>query len=239
MAVLTQSNNKAELRILTPIGMLGQGFSEDTFWRAIENGVDAMILDSGSTDSGPGKLATGSTSVPRIKYERDLAILVKACHSHRIPLLIGSAGGDGEDKHVDMFVDIIAKLVSKNGYRSMNVVVIYSEIPKDIVRQKFDSGLISPCGGGVPQMLETDITSSTRIVAQMGHEPYVKAMLENLDFDIIIGGRSYDPAPYVAFCLYHGFEDLGKRSFVTLVFPSLFKLDVGVGSLEMLTSVSI
>ena len=40
-------------------------------------------------------------------------------------------------------------------------------------------------------------------------EPYVKAMDENPDFDIIIGGRAYDPAPYAAFCLHHGFNDVG------------------------------
>jgi hypothetical protein len=206
----TPSEMKSELRILTPIGMPGQGFSEQIFWEAMETGVDAIVLDSGSTDSGPGRLALGSTSVPRAGYERDLAHLVKACHIYRVPILIGSAGGDGENKHVDMLVDIISKLISDNGYRSMNVISIYAEISKDLVCNKLDSGLISPCGAGVPPLLETDIESSTRVVAQMGHEPYMKAMLENPDFDIIVGGRAYDPAPYAAICLYHGFEDLGK-----------------------------
>jgi hypothetical protein len=208
--MLTPSEMKSELRILTPIGMLVQGFSEQIFWEAMETGVDAIVLDSGSTDSGPGRLALGSTSVPRAGYERDLAHLVKACHIYRVSILIGSAGGDGENKHVDMLVDIISKLISDNGYRSMNAISIYAEISKDLVRNKLDSGLISPCGAGVPPLLETDIESSTRVVAQMGHEPYMKAMLENPDFDIIVGGRAYDPAPYAAICLYHGFEDLGK-----------------------------
>ena len=200
---------KTELRILTPVGMLGYGFSEQIFWEAIENGVDAIILDSGSTDSGPSKLALGGTTVPREGYERDLAILVEACHSHRVPILIGSAGGDGENAHVDMFVEIITKLISNNGYRSMNVLSIYAEVSKDLVRQKLDDGLISPCGKAVPQLLATDVDDSTRIVAQMGHEPYLQAMHDHPDFDIIVGGRAYDPAPYAAFCIYHGFEDLG------------------------------
>lgn len=33
----------------------------------------------------------------------------------------------------------------------------------------------------------------------MGPEPYLNAMRETPDFDIIVGGRSYDPALYVAF----------------------------------------
>jgi hypothetical protein len=80
---------KDELRILTPIGMLGYGFSEDIFWSALDDGVDAVILDSGSTDSGPSKLALGSTTVSRKSYERDLSVLVAACHYYNVPLLIG------------------------------------------------------------------------------------------------------------------------------------------------------
>jgi hypothetical protein len=38
---------KDELKILTPVGILGYGFSEQVFWGAIEDGVDAIILDSG------------------------------------------------------------------------------------------------------------------------------------------------------------------------------------------------
>jgi hypothetical protein len=34
-------------------------------------------------------------------------------------------------------------------------------------------------------------------------------MLDHPDFDIIIGGRAYDPAPYAAFAIHHGFKDLG------------------------------
>lgn len=102
--------------------MLGYGFSEQIFLEAIEEGVDAIILDSGSMDSGTSKLALGGTTVPREGHVRDLAILVQACHSHRVPILIGSAGGDGENAHVDMFVEIISKLISHHGYRSLNVL---------------------------------------------------------------------------------------------------------------------
>jgi hypothetical protein len=172
--------------------MLGYGFSEQVFWEAIEKGVDAVILDSGSTDSGPSKLALGCTTVPREGYERDLAVLVQACHSHRVPILIGSAGGDGENAHVDMFVEIISKLISHHGYQSLNVLSIYVEVPKVLVREKLDNGSINPCGRAVPQLLGKDIEDSTRIVAQMGHEPYLKAMLDHPDFDIIVGGRAYD-----------------------------------------------
>ena len=62
----------------------------------------------------------------------------------------------------------------------------------------------------MPALTEKDIDDSVRIVAQMGLEPYLKAMDEHPDFDIIIGGRAYDPAPYAAFCLHNGFTDIGE-----------------------------
>jgi Acyclic terpene utilisation family protein AtuA len=203
------STPKDELRILTPIGMVGYGFSKELFCAAIEEGVDAIIVDAGSTDSGPSKLALGNTTVTREGYERDLGILVAACHSHRVPILIGSAGGDGADAHVDLFVEIVTEIITKNSYRTLNVISIYSEIPKDLVRKKLGDKAIIPCSRAVPELLPHDIDTASRIVAQMGLEPYLKAMTEHPDFDIIIGGRAYDPAPYAAFCLYHGFTDLG------------------------------
>ena len=208
---MSPSKSQDELRIFAPNGQLGQGWSDQQFWEALESGVDAIILDGGSTDSGPGRLAQGKTNVPVASLERDLRDLVKACHLYNVPVLVGSAGGDGENALVDLCVDIIGKTVNNFGYRPMKVLSIHSEIPKDHVRQQLKDGLISPCGANVPELSEHDIASSTRIVAQMGLEPYLKAMDENPGFDIIMGGRAYDPAPFAAFCLYKGFSNMGKH----------------------------
>lgn len=77
------------LRIFTPIGMLGYGFSESIFWDTLKHGVDAMILDSGSTDSGPSKLALGKPTVSKEAYKKDLSLLVAGVNDYRKPLLIG------------------------------------------------------------------------------------------------------------------------------------------------------
>ncbi|KAK6332286.1 hypothetical protein TWF696_003005 [Orbilia brochopaga] len=198
-----------EIRIFTPIGQLGQGFSEQIYWDTLESGIDVTIIDGGSTDSGPGRLALGKTNVPKAGLVRDLELLTKGCHLYNVPVLIGSAGGDGENAFVDTCVEIIRDCIKKNGYRPMNILSIYSEIPKDHIRQKMKDGLIVPCGGAVPELQDSDVEAATRVVAQMGLEPFVKAMEENPGFDIIVGGRAYDPAPYAAFCVYKGFEDMG------------------------------
>ena len=80
---------KSELKIFTPIGMLGFGFSESIFWSTIESGIDAIILDAGSSDGGPSKLALESTSATSEAYKKDLSLLVEAAHAYRVPVLIG------------------------------------------------------------------------------------------------------------------------------------------------------
>lgn len=121
----------------------------------------------------------------------------------------GSAGGDGANAHVSMVIDIIEACIVREKYRSMEVVRIDAEIEKNLVKENWRDGRVAPCSAAVPELQESDIDDSSRIVAQMGLEPWLKAMNEHPNFDIIIGGRSYDPAPYAAFCVWKGFPDLG------------------------------
>lgn len=74
------------------------------------------------------------------------------------------------------------------------------------VTQRLQAGQIVGCGKTVPALTQKEIDQVPRIVAQMGPEPYLQAMLENPDFNIIIGGRSYDPSPYVAYCAYNALQ---------------------------------
>lgn len=193
-ATMAKVRDTKEIRILTPVGMIGYGFSHELFWKAVSQGVDAIIADCGSTDSGPQKLARGSMTVSREAYVADLDTIVEACSTYKIPVLLGSAGGDGSDDHVQVFLNIVKELIEEKGYRSLNVVTINSEIDKDLIKTKLAHGQISPCSKAVPELTANDVTEATRIVGQMGLEPYVKAMSDCPDFDIIIGGRSYDPA---------------------------------------------
>jgi hypothetical protein len=40
----------------------------------------------------------------------------------------------------------------------------------------------------------------------MGMEPFLEVLESNPSIDIIISGRSYDPAPFVAWSIYNGVE---------------------------------
>lgn len=206
---MSPTTRNRELRILTPTGMLGYGFDEDLFFKAVKEGVDAVIVDCGSTDSGPSKLALDATTISRESWERDIDMLLAACHTHRTRIILGSAGGDGADIHVQLFVDIIQELIAAKGYRSMNVVTILAEIDKALVHDKHRANQVVPCSAAVPPITTRDIDMSSKIVAQMGMEPFIEAMEAHPDFDIIVAGRAYDPSPYAAFCVYYGFTDLG------------------------------
>lgn len=102
-------------QIVTPVGNFGNGFIESQVAEALEGtkGLStptAIILDSGSTDSGPSKLALGYMSCPRSCYERDMHRLVNYGQKYKVPLLISSVGGDGSDEHVDEMLAIIREL---------------------------------------------------------------------------------------------------------------------------------
>jgi hypothetical protein len=103
--------------------MLGFGLYVDQTAAALavklRNGAPtAIILDSGSTDSGPEKLALGKMSTPRGAFARDLKKLIKLSWQFRVPLIFSSAGGDGSDEHVEELTEIVREIVDdeKNEY---------------------------------------------------------------------------------------------------------------------------
>ncbi|KAK6825001.1 hypothetical protein PG987_012495 [Apiospora arundinis] len=203
------ANGTPVCHIVTPVGMMGYGFDEKLTETALESLVatgnpTAIILDSGSTDSGPEKLALGVTSCPRSSYYRDLSKLLKLVYQFHVPLIFSSAGGDGSDEHVKEISQIIEEIVSEKGnehYR-FKVLAIFAGINKAVVLDRLRAGSITGCGKFVPPLTEADIENATTIVSQLGPEPFLDAMAADPDFDIIVGGRAYDPAPYVAYAAH-------------------------------------
>ncbi|KAH0422552.1 caib baif family enzyme [Colletotrichum camelliae] len=193
-----------EIRILTANAMLGYGYKSDHFWFGIhEYRPDAIIIDSGRTDGGPFKLGMGRKTVADESYIRDLTPYITACAHYGMKLLISSAGGDGSDKHVAEILAIVNKIIEDNGFK-FKVSTIGAAVPKDLIRQKLKDGKISPCGP-VPPLTPEDVDSAVDVVAQMGPEPFIKALQEEKP-DIIVAGRSYDPSPFAAFCMNLGVE---------------------------------
>ncbi|OHW89738.1 hypothetical protein CSPAE12_11659 [Colletotrichum incanum] len=195
--------------IVAPVGCMGYGFDENLValelaQLAPSNIPTAIILDAGSTDSGPEKLALGTMTCPRSSYVKDLTKLLRLVHTFRVPLIFGSAGGDGADEHVRLMEEIIEEISAEETeqHYSFKTVSLFSGIDKSVVLERLNAGGVSGCGACVPILKEKDIMESPRIVAQIGPEPFIDVMEATPDFDVIIGGRAYDPAPYVAFSMY-------------------------------------
>ena len=203
--------------IATPVGMLGYGFDSDELVQGLEclqsSSVPvAIILDSGSTDSGPQKLALGSMTCPRSAYKDDLRKLVAASVFFKVPVIIGSAGGDGTNCHVNGILHVVEEILEERvNTPQLKTVVVYSEVSKALARQRLDTGHIQGCGSCVPDLTDEAIEASTVIVGQMGPEPLLDAMVANADFDIFIAGRCYDPSPYVAYCAFVALRGTSMR----------------------------
>jgi hypothetical protein len=117
--------------IVTPVGMLGYGLYEDQTADALKdklrNGAPtALILDSGSTDSGPEKLALGCMTVPRANYARDLRRLLELVWIFRVPLIFSSAGGDGSDEHVREMTEVVEE-ISMDAYFNLNDAMLMAQ----------------------------------------------------------------------------------------------------------------
>ena len=183
-------------RILSPCGILGYGFPDASFDRGLSENPDAIIVDAGSTDAGPHKLGANVAIVSRRAYKKDLSRLIHAGFASKIPVIIGSAGGSGAKAHVDWTLSILDEILEELRHPRVKIAAISADIPKNLVTKKLAEGKVIPLSRTVPTLTKAAIAETTGIVAQMGHEPILEA-LEN-GADIVICGRSYDPAPFAA-----------------------------------------
>jgi hypothetical protein len=193
--------SQEEFNILTPNAMLGYGYRLDHFWYGVEKYKPAaIIVDSGSTDGGPYKLGLNKMTCGRGSYIRDLEPMLDAAFHKGIKVMIGSVGGDGSTKHVAEMLGIVTEIAQRKGYK-FKIATIHAGIDRQLLHSRLAKDRIHPCGPVAP-ITTDDIDSAIDVVAQMGCEPYIEALKQ--DPDIILGGRSYDPAPFAAFCLSRG-----------------------------------
>lgn len=191
-----------ELRILSPTAILGYGFPLSSFETGMARKPHVIAVDAGSTDPGPYYLGAGYSFTDRNAVKRDLSIMIPAALAEGIPVMIGTAGGSGATPHVDLTVEIIRE-IAREQQLHFKLAVIRSEFSKEIVLEKLQAGKITPLEPA-PELTPDDIEEAVHIVAQMGEEPYIKA-LEN-GAQVILAGRSYDPSEFAALAIKNGFD---------------------------------
>ena len=90
-----------EYRILSPSGIVGYGFPEESWNRGIEQKPDLIACDAGSTDPGPYYLGSGKPFTTPSAVKRDMGLMLKGAIELGIPMVIGSCGGSGGTPHLE------------------------------------------------------------------------------------------------------------------------------------------
>lgn len=190
-----------ELRILSPLGMLGYGFPDASLAAGLERRPHLIGADAGSTDGGPHKLGEGVGIVSRAATRKDLGRMIEGGLAVGAPVVIGSAGGSGAEIHLAWTREILEDLVREHRWR-LRVAYVHAELDKEFLKAELAAGRIAPMRN-VPPLSDKAIDSATRIVGQMGAEPLVAAL--ETGAQVVIAGRAYDPAVYAAYAIWKGF----------------------------------
>lgn len=191
-----------EIRVLSPVGMLGYGFPAESFQKGLEKKPHVIAADAGSTDGGPHKLGAGVGIVSKEATKKDLTFMLTAGCKNKIPVIIGSAGGSGAEVHLNWTVEIIKEIAREKNLH-FKMALIHAEVEKDYLQKKLAQGKIKPLGP-VPEITYKDIEEAIRIVAVMGVHSHIKAL--EMGAEVIIAGRSNDPAMFAALPIKEGYD---------------------------------
>ena len=194
------TNPPRSIGVLTPTGMLGAGFTQETLTRGLQLGADVIAVDGGSTDSGPHYLGTGTAKTTAAAVSRDLRMLLRAAAAAHIPLIIGSCGTSGTDSGVDWIADLTAHILAQD-HLQLTVAKIYSEQTAEHLAAELHRGRIHPLPPSPPLEAAT-LLRCAHIVGMMGHEPIAAAL--HAGADVVLAGRATDTALAAAFPLMHG-----------------------------------
>ncbi|MDR1030720.1 MAG: DUF1446 domain-containing protein [Treponema sp.] len=193
---------KEEFRILSTTAILGYGFPRTSFEAGMARKPHLIAVDAGSTDPGPYYLGAGVSFTDRGAVKRDLEIMLKAGISHKIPVVIGTAGGSGAEPHLAWCREIIEEIAREQKLR-FTMTIIHAELSKDFIRDEFKKGKITPLEPA-PALVEEEINATSHIVAQMGLEPFLAALDDHPD--VILAGRTYDPVCFAALPIKEGYD---------------------------------
>ena len=191
-----------EFRILSATAILGYGFPITSFEEGMKRNPHVIAVDAGSTDPGPYYLGAGVSFTDRDAVKRDLEIMIKAGVERGIPVSIGTAGGSGGEPHLSWNREIIEEIARENGLH-FTLAIIHSELPKEMIKQELAAGRILPLDPA-PALTEEIINETTRIVAQMGIQPFIAARKGGAQ--VILAGRAYDPAVFSSLAVAEGYD---------------------------------
>lgn len=192
----------ASFPLVSATGMLGSGFRADSLDKAIALGARMIGCDAGSTDPGPGPLATGTCMFSKAAVKRDSEIMLTRAVKAGIPLIVGSAGTSGSDAGLAWMADIVREIAREQGLH-FRLALIHSELSRDVVRRHLREGRARPLPPSAP-LTDADIDAATHIVGMMGVEPIQEALRAGAQ--IVVAGRSSDTSIFSALPLMESYD---------------------------------
>ena len=196
---------KPALKILAASGQLGYGIPEDAFRAGVAQQADVIGADMGSIDPGPFCLGSGQVGAGGEALRRDIRMVLEA-HKHTgAPLLMGSAGTAGRRPQLDAVVEVVevVESVARERGLSFRMAVIGADIPNDVSVRSITAGTVKPCGV-VPQLTSAEVPRSTGVVAQMGVEPFQRAL--EMGAEVIVASCSCDTSMFAAIARMRGYD---------------------------------
>src|ERR1700739_1438097 len=164
----------ASFPLVSATGMLGSGLRAESLDKAISLGARMIGCDAGSTDPGPGPLATGTCMFSAAAVKRDTEIMITRAVKAGIPLVIGAAAPSGSDAGLAWMVGVVREIAREHDLHC-KLAVIRSELSRETVRRHLRDGrarALPPSS----QLSEADINAATHIVGMMGVEPIQQAL---------------------------------------------------------------
>ncbi|MBI3054629.1 MAG: acyclic terpene utilization AtuA family protein [Betaproteobacteria bacterium] len=194
------------LKIICPNGHLGFApLRTASFQLGVAAGPHYIAADSGSDDVGPVPLGADICTSPESWQRHDLEQMLLAARKLGVPMIIGSSGDTGSNSRVDLYVRIIRDLAAKHGLKKFRLGYFYSEVAPEYLRAKIRAGEKVLGLDGRPELAESELDATQRIVAMAGVHPFIALLRQGAD--VIIGGRSSDAAIFAAPAIHHGFPD--------------------------------
>lgn len=198
--------SKKQIRVICPNGHLGFApTKEESFKIGAATKPDYYCCDSGSDDIGPTPLGADKCASHYEWQKHDLELMLVAAREQGVPMIIGSSGDTGSDSRVDMYIQIIKDLAKKHNMPKFKLGYFYSEVSKEYLREKMESGVIVEGLDGRGNFSLEELEKTERIVAVAGVHPFIKLL--DMGADVIIGGRSSDVAVFAAPAIRDGFPE--------------------------------
>ena len=190
------------MKIVSLSGILGYGYTEEGFKRALEQDIDVIGVDGGSSDPGPYYLSSGKSFTERQTVKRDLELALPEAIERKIPFIIGTAGGAGGEPHLQWTKEIVEE-VAKEKNLTFKMAVIHCEINKEYLKNKLREGKIQPFAHN-PDLVKKDIEESVRIVGQIGVDPFIRALEKGAQ--VVLAGRACDTAIFASSAIMKGHD---------------------------------